>query len=372
MPTTVTDQTVIQRLPAALEKKKFLKKSFKGLDYCHAIDDWQHIPRGTTVFNDQVIFGYPHIGRVLALEAGLRAHFQAPFWVEEKINGFNVRIVRIENQIVALTRGGFVCPFTTDRLPDLMPLAIFQHQPEIVVCAEVAGPDNPYLESHPPFVETDVQLFIFDLMRVGKPAFVPYQDKLSLLEKYALPSVPRFGRFEINSAEKIRKLIIELHHQWHEGIVFKEDSERDHRAKYVTGNSNIDDIRAAADNMMELPPEYFTNRLLRLALFLEENGLTASPVMKQELGAAFLEGLHRAVEHYRQEHRVYTTFRCRFRNKENAELMLNHLKQASRHIKIVQRGLKMEGKHWLLEFDRIYPHLTGMLGDLLSGRMIFD
>ncbi len=372
MPITVTDQTVLQQLPTALEKKKFLTKIFKGLEYYHAIDDWKHIPRGTAVFGEQVVFGYPHIGRVLALEAGLKAHFQAPFWAEEKINGFNVRIARIGDKIVALTRGGFICPFTTDRLPDLMPLEIFQKEPGIIVCAEVAGPDNPYLESYPPFVETDIQLFVFDLMAVGKPGFFPYEEKLTLLEKYSLPSVPRFGRFEIENVEAIRHLILELHQKWHEGIVFKEDSERDHRAKYVTGNSNIDDIRAAADNLMELPAEYFTNRLLRLALFLEENGLTASATMKQDLGGAFLDGLHRAVEHYRREHRVYTTFRCRFREKENAELMLNHFKRASRHIKIVQRDLRQEEGHWLLEFDRIYPHLTGMLGDLLSGRMIFD
>lgn len=370
----VTAETVLARLHEGLQRKKFVKKKFKELEYYHAIDDWQHIPRGTAVFGDTVVFGYPHIGRVFALEAGLKAHFQSPFWTEEKINGYNVRIVRIHDNLLALTRGGFVCPFTTDRLPDLLPLAIFKEQPQLVVCAEIAGPDNPYLESHPPFVESDVQLFVFDLMTTGRTEFMVYQDKIQTVDRYGLPAVQRFGRFTVekNDLDAIRSIILKLHHQWREGIVFKEDSIRDHRAKYVTGNSNIDDIRATADNLMELPPEYFTNRLLRLALFLEENGLERPPEMKQALGAAFLDGLHDAVQRFQEERRVYTTFRCRFRDKANAQLMLTHLQRASRHIKILQRDLRRDQDHWLLEFDRVYPGLTGMLGDLLSGRLVFD
>ncbi len=363
---------VLEQLPEALEKKKAKPRQFKDLDYCHFTDDWHHIPRGTAVFGDRVVYGYPHIGRVLALEAGLKAHFQAPFWAEEKINGFNVRIVRHRDQTIALSRGGFICPFTTDRLPDLMPLDVYDAHPQIVICAEVAGPDNPYLESCPPFIEDDVRLFVFDLMELDHSQFLPYRDKLEIVDGHALPPVPRHGYFRPDEVNKIRTIMLQLNQHWREGLVFKEDSQRNHRAKYVTGNVNIDDLRAASDNLLELPPEYFTNRLLRLILFTEENGLVITPEMERALGNALLQGLHEAFDKYSREHKVYTTFRCRFREKENAEMMLDHLKRASHSIKIQRRRLEPEGDHWLLEFDRIYPALTGMLGDLMAGKMIYD
>ncbi|BCX89695.1 putative ATP-dependent DNA ligase [Methylomarinovum tepidoasis] len=364
--------TVIDQLPEALQQRKALARRFKDIEYRHYRDDWRHIPRGTAVFGETVVYGYPHIGRVLALEAGLKAHFQAPFWAEEKINGFNVRIVRIGEQVLALSRGGFVCPFTTDRLPDLMPLEVFTRHPDLVVCAEVAGPDNPYLESSPPFIEEDVELFVFDLMRKNQAGFLPYRDKQRLIETFNLPPVPLHGYFHPHEVGRIRKLMLRLHEEWREGLVFKEDSPRDHRAKYVTGNINIDDLRAAADNLLDLPAEYVTNRLLRLSLFVEEHGLPVDAELERALGAALLEGLHQAVAKFRREHRVYTTFRCRFRERENAELMLEHLKRASHQVQIRRRDLRREGDHWLLEFDRIYPSLTGMLGDLLAGRLVFD
>ena len=38
-----------------------------------------------------------------------------------KVDGYNVRIVRLAGRLVPFTRGGFVCPFTDDRLADVSP-----------------------------------------------------------------------------------------------------------------------------------------------------------------------------------------------------------------------------------------------------------
>ncbi len=363
---------VLSRLPEALRQGKALAKTFKDLNYQHYIDDFKHIPRGTAVFGETVVFGYPHIGRVFALSAGIKAHFKAPFWAEEKINGYNVRITQIGDQVLALTRGGFVCPFTTDRLADLMPLEIFRHEPQRVVCAEVAGPDNPYLESSPPFIHEDVRLFVFDLMTQGQGGFLPQREKQGKIKQFDLPAVPLHGYFQMDETEKIRALILKLHQEWREGLVFKEDSPRDHRAKYVTGASCIDDIRATSDNLLDLPPEYFINRLLRLGLFVEEHNLDPTPELRQALGGAFLDGLRAAMASYRATHHVSKRFRCRFREKDNADLLFNQLKHASRHIQIIQHDLRQEDGYWLLEFERIYPALTGMLGDLMAGKIVYD
>ncbi len=363
---------VLSQLPEALRKGRAQSHSFKGLNYQHYIDDFQHTPRGTAIFGETVVFGYPHIGRVLALKAGIQAHFKAPFWAEEKINGYNVRITKIQGQVIALTRGGFICPFTTDRLVDLIPLEIFEEYPQQVVCAEVAGPENPYLESSPPFICEDVKLFVFDLMTQGQTGFIPYREKQARIERYELPAVPLHGYFQIHETCALSALILKLHQEQREGLVFKEDSPRDHRAKYVTGASCIDDIQASSDNLLDLPPEYFINRLLRLALFVEEHALPSSPELKQALGSAFLDGLRTAMQGYRATHHVSKRFRCRLREKENAELLLAYLKRASRHIQIIHRELRREDGYWQLEFERVYPALTGMLGDLLAGKLVYD
>lgn len=359
-------------LAEALSENKAVRESFKSLDYIHFRDDWHHIPRGTVIFGEQVIYGYPHIGRVLALQAGLKAHFEAPFWAEEKINGFNVRIVKLGDQIVGLTRSGLICPFVTDRLADLMPLEIFNDHPDIVVCAEVAGPENPYLRSSPPFIPEDVQLFVFDLMRINEARFIPYREKQALCGEYDLPTVPHHGYYTADDIEAIRTVILQLHQEGREGLIFKEDSPRDHRAKYVTGSISIDDIAGTSEVFADIPPEYFTNRILRLALFLEEHGLGIDSDVRQALGTALLEGFHRTVTRYRTEHRVYETFRCRFRQRENAEQLLEQFRQTSRTIQIKPRQLSQEGDFWILEFDKIYPSTTGLLGNLLAGGLAFD
>ncbi|WP_204337701.1 hypothetical protein, partial [Klebsiella pneumoniae] len=64
-----------------------------------------------------------------------------------------------------------------------------------------------------------------------------------------------------------------LNEEKREGVVLKEDSERDKRVKYITSYANLNDIRITSLNMLGLPADYYTNRLLRLVLFLEEEGL---------------------------------------------------------------------------------------------------
>ncbi|MGA7800826.1 MAG: RNA ligase [Gammaproteobacteria bacterium] len=360
-------------LEQALQARKARRAVFDGLDYLLFSDDYRDVPRGTAVFDGEVVYGYPRIGRILALNPALAEQFAGPFWIEEKVDGYNVRIARLRDRMVALTRGGFICPFTTDRLPDLLDLAVFEREPDLVVCGEVAGPDNPYMESSAPFVPEDVQLFVFDFMRRNQAAFVPQAEKHALIERFGLPSVQAFGRFGPTDVDAIRTILRELNGQMREGVVFKEDGPAGRRAKYVTSNSSISDIRTTAYSILELPPEYFISRILRLALFLDEQGLERSSALDERLGAAFLDGLVDGLRQFHAEQKVYHTFRCRFRERRNAQHMVTHLKRAAtKHVHLSQRALRREGDYWVLEFDRVYPTLNGLLQQLLSGGLLFD
>ncbi len=357
----------------ALRKGKAQQATYQGLEYLRLTDASKHAPRGTAVLGETTVFGYPGIGRVLALKPGLDQNFAAPFWVEEKINGYNVRVFRLDDRVLALTRGGFVCPFTTDRLADLLDLDLFEDAPDLVVCGEVAGPDNPYLESSPPFVSDDVRLFVFDTMRLNRPGFQPQSETYTVVERYQFDAVQHFGRHSHEDIQAIQDILRRLNDEGREGLVFKEDSPRNRRAKDVTSDSSISDIRATAANIMELPPEYYTNRILRLVLFLREQGLEHSTELDRQLGAAFLDGLLAATRQFEADQKVYHTYRCRFRQRDNALALLNHMEQVGGHqVQISRRDLREEEGYWVLEFDKLYPGLTGLLANLLSGGMIFD
>lgn len=356
----------------ALERRRARATRIGRWEYLRFLNKHRELSEGTAVFGEAVILGYAKIGRILQLRTGLRTQFDAPFWVEEKIDGYNVRIFRQEDELLALTRRGYLCPFTTDRLRDFIDERVFEDHPDLVLCAEVAGPDNPYNEGHPPFIADDIRIYVFDLMRWNRPGCFPYRDKLRLLDAYGLPAVPRFGRFTADDVGPLRELILDLDRQGREGIVLKEDSSRNRRVKYVTGSTNVTDIRSNRDGVRQLPPEYFMHRVLRLALFLEEHGLTATPELHEELGESLVGGILEALQQYREQGRVYHSFRCRFRDKGNARLLMAAMRRRLGKAQVRQRRLERQGDFYVLEFDKVLPRTSDLFSHLLGGGLVFD
>ena len=59
------------------------------------------------------------------LTPSLKIHFNNEVAVEEKMNGYNVRIAQINDEIIAFTRGGYVCPYTTKKASEIMNMIDF-------------------------------------------------------------------------------------------------------------------------------------------------------------------------------------------------------------------------------------------------------
>ena len=358
---------------AAGARHKTQPLTYGAIEYLRTIDDYHGVPRGTAIFGRQTVYGYPSIGRVLTLEPGLQQHFAHPFWAEEKVNGYNTRILRVGDAVLALTRGGFVCPFTSDRVTDFIDTRIFEDHPDLVICAEVAGPGNPYLESSPPFIGDDVRFYVFDFMRINQRPRLAAEDKYALIEDYGLPAVTRYGRFTAKDTKALLEIFETLNREGREGLIFKEDAADGHAAKHVTAASALSDIAATAATLNDLPPEYFTNRILRLVLYLREQGEHPTRDLERALGAAFLESLDATLAQYEREKKVFHSFRCRFHDRHNAEAMIAHLKMAGgRQINISRRGLEADGADWILTFDRNYPAINGLLSSVLHGDLIYD
>lgn len=355
------------------EQRKVRDEVFDGtLPYERFVDEWRGVARGTIVLGDAIVPGYPSIPRILRLDPGLREHFAAPVFVEDKVDGYNVRIFRHGDGLLAATRGGLLCPFTTDRLPDLLDTRIFGDHPDLVLCGEVAGPDNPYMEGCPPDIRHDVRLWIFDIGRRGQPEFLPHAEKLHLGERYALPLAHVYGRFGTDDLLALRDLLVRVNEEGREGVVLKEDAPRDRRAKYVTSNSSVYDVGVGSESLLQLAPEYFTGRILRLVLFLDEAGLDPDDELHARLGRAFLGGVVAKVRQYRTEGRVYHTYRCRFREERNARAFLDHMQRVLGHAHVSFRNLDHRDGRWLLEFDKELPRMTGLFHHLFGGGTVFD
>lgn len=345
---------------------------WRHLRYVRWTDDQDDIPRGTVSWEGRLLFGYPRIGRILNLRVGLSEQFGDAFWVEEKVDGFNVRIARLGPDIVAFTRGGFLCPFTTDRLPDLMPMDIFAKMPDLVICAEVAGPESPYAEASPPYVQEDVGLFVFDMMRLGQPGFLPQQQVYELADAFGLPMVERLGRWHASDSEHIAGMLARLDAEGKEGAVFKAvDASR--RIKYTTAHASLEDIGVAAPQLNDFSADYYIQRILRLALFLDEQGKKVDAALERQLGAAFLEGLEASIEQLRAHGRVFHRYRCRFRTERAAREMMDHLVRLSgKRVNVRIHGLECDGGYWRLSFERQPAVMTGLLSHLLKGGELFD
>jgi len=154
--------------------------------------------------------------------------------------------------------------------------------------------------------------------------------------------------------------------------VIKEDAQDGRRTKYVTAWSGVYDIAVRAADTVELPGDFFTGRILRMVLYLDEAGREIDAELERDLGRAFLAGLAESVQRFKREGHVFHEFRCRFRKRENAVAFMDHLRAILGHTHLAQRRLEQEGGYWVLEFEKEVPKLTGLLHQLFRGASIVD
>ncbi|MCK5689661.1 RNA ligase [Myxococcota bacterium] len=363
------DEVVAQ----AIEAAKISELEFNGIPYLRFREDVHHWRRGTVRIGGHWIQAYPSIGRIFVLKRGLEKNFPDEFWLEEKMDGYNIRVVRLDGQIIPFSRGGFVCPFTYDRLPDLVDLhPFFDEHPQRVVCAEIAGPENPYIQAENARIKEDIEFFAFDLMDLDTTGFVPLATRDELFEKYKIPRARSFGAFNFQKCDEVRELIVQLGHDGSEGLVIK-PPEVGVRAKYVTPDINIDDIRHDATLLMELPADFFKNRIIRLAIDLDDLKLRErKEEMAQALGDALLTGALEALTQLHKSHTVSKVFSVRLRSTKNVDRLMEHLNSASTKIQVREISRSVEGEYCRLIFQKTYLKSTATLFTILDGQLIFD
>jgi putative ATP-dependent DNA ligase len=246
----------------------FEARTVDGRTY-HALSDARHgVERGTVVFDDVdvVVRGYPSVPRVLVLDPGLAAFFEGreTVAVEEKLDGFNVRIADVGDPL-AFTRGGYVCQYTTARARELLPLAdFFTDHPEKMLCAELVGPETPYTSHDYDDVDSHaVRVFGIRDRETGEP--LPVDRRRGLCASYGFEQPRLFGRYDPESARSgVEDAIEELDAAGREGVVMK-SADGTSMLKYTTESQHHAELAYAFSLPFDYGRDFVLSRIVREA-----------------------------------------------------------------------------------------------------------
>ena len=335
--------------------------------------DWRGFPAGTVFAPGFFMPGFPHIPRVFVLRTGVPRYLQGPFYAEEKIEGYNVRLARIAGEIRAFTRRGYICPFATDRWPDFLPRLpdFFDQFPHYVVCCEVAGPENPFVTEWPPHVKEDVGFFCFDVMDLSRQRFLSPEEKYELLRTYGFPTPEVNGPFSPEDVTPLKEVLKRYEREGREGVVLKPVSPSSGRIiKYVTASSNVSDLKVAFPYIGELEPGYIVQRLVRMVITRWELDEGFDEEFYREVGRALFAEMPDLLDKVSQGKPVEEIFRVRLRREEAFEALLSHFRLAQVRVEIRRKEWK-EG-YLFVEFAKIYPRATAFWASKLEGLAQID
>lgn len=260
-----------------------------------------------------VVPPYPSIQRVLLLES-MRKHFIDSVVVEEKLDGYNVRVAMIGGNIYAFTRGGFICPYTTHRIRQALGKELRQLLEDgerLIVAGEVVGIENPYV----PHIYPEAggfSYFAFDILSLeGRQ--LPVDERNELLDNYGVPRVRELGRVNKEEVEQVRHMLKELDRDGREGIVMKDPLYRVPPLKYTTHAANLGDLRVGMRFFFDEGRSYIFSRLLREIFMLYEEGADEERIREiaESLGTSLLIPAINTVREVRDKGAVFAEYRLR-------------------------------------------------------------
>ncbi len=332
--------------------------------------------RGTLYFRDddrhiiRKVPGFPAIKRSYRLGEGITRLFgNECFWAEEKLDGYNARIFKYDGLLFGATRGGFICPFTTEwaRIweKDLNLGAFFYEYPEYTLCGEVCG-DNPYNWQRDPDLPEGAHFFIFEIT-APDGTFLPPEKRYEILNAYGLPGVGVLGKFSRAETDDLFQTLRELNHRGREGTVLKDTAGR-RRMKFVTPSTDIEDLKDTLQIGFDLDAGYFFNRYLRAAIFVREFGLDEDEYARR-IGRAFLDGIPRAGE-YRESRKKYLIHVLK---KSTWETLRDMLRGSVQIRTDDMEPVMIKGREMLrVRFRRIYQKSTHRFRRILKGHLHED
>ncbi|MFB3766109.1 MAG: RNA ligase [Methanotrichaceae archaeon] len=292
------------------------------------------IETGTAIFdNGEIVFGYPKIRRAMMLAPAIKKHFPDRVAVEEKMNGYNIRIASIDGDIVALTRGGFICPYSTEVAHRLIPAQVFEDNPKIVLCGEMIGPENPYVPKD--IYPTDtIDFYLFDLSMKDLKGTLGVYKMHEFAEGYNIHSTPFFGEFRASKAyEPVKRIVKQLGRRGHEGVVMKDPDNKIAPLKYTSSESNCSDLETAFRYYNDYALDFFVSRAVREGFQTVEwnESDEERKARAQRLGESILLPLADTVKKKLNGEQIVQQVQIRVKNLQTARDFEYHLRRSGMH-----------------------------------------
>ena len=311
-----------------------------------------------------VIRGFPKIRRTLMLSKALEKHFNGEIAVEEEMNGYNVRIASINGKIIAFTRGGYICPYTTKKAPQLMDLnQFFQEHPDLVICGEMLGVENPYVSHYYPEIGK-LGFRIFDIRKKHSNKPLSIKEKRGILKKYNLPSVRLLGIYSLEEApSKILELVTELGEDNREGVVIKDLEMQIPPLKYTSSQAHDGELIYAFKYPFDLGKAFFFSRVIREGFQAYEMKDSTEELGKraQKLGESILYPLIGTIEHVAEHEVAGEDLLMDADTIEEAEEFVRHLRDLGVMAKII------EFKDNKAVIRRIHQSTTDKINNYING-----
>lgn len=354
------------------DKQDIQTREFNGLRYYRHTSDRRGRERGRICLLDtsgekivRQIPSFPTINRVYRLRAGLKRFFgDDSFFAEEKLDGYNARIFSHDGELLAATRGGFICPFSTEWIDvwkkEYKLEQFFAGHSKYIICCEICG-DNPYNVQRDPNLGAGAHLFVFDIMN-SKGEFLAPKVRYDLIKKYKLPTPPLFGKFSTNQVEDLSDILLDLNDRRREGLVLKSGDGKQ-VVKYVTATTDLDDIRDSLIIDFDLHPRYFRNRFLRAALFVQEFDLDRE-LYAQRFGEAFMQG-YSSLESFNEAKEPYTIYVKREHTWQATRDLIGS--QVKVETDAMQPASLKNSKMLRVQFRRVYKKSTHRYHSILKG-----
>lgn len=346
----------------------FETETFRGRTYRRLSDGRHGIERGTVLVDETAVRGFPSIPRTLVLETGVPTYFDGPLAVEEKLNGYNVRIAGTEAPL-AFTRGGLICPFSTDLARERLDLSsFFADHPELMLCAEFIGPENPYTAHEYPDVES-VAIRIFDVRDRVSGTPLPVEERRDLLDEYGFAQPRLFGTYDPGEApEAVTNVIESLEERGREGVVMQSLDGHD-LLKYTTHAQHTDDLAFAFGLPFDYGRDFSFSRLIREGFQAVEREESPEAVRERahDLGESLLEPMVETIRSVREGERVGERHTIRA-SPATVEDTLDHLRQRGIALEI-RSDRSIDGER-VVEFVKLMDSTQDSIEHYVTGGTI--
>lgn len=275
----------------------FTEREYEGRPYRFLPDYRRQLERGTVLIGDTAVRGFPKIPRTLVLDGGITRHFEGDVVIEEKLNGYNTRIARIDGRVYGFLRSGRICPFTTWFVRNRLDLdGLFDAASGVVLCGELIGPANPYTPHTYPGIDT-LAFRAFDLRNRETGTPWPVARRRDRLDELDIPQVVHLGTVPADeAAETVRGIVERLDREGREGIVMKTPDGQE-QLKYTTSAANQGDLAFAFSLPFDYGRDFMFRRLIREAFqSVELDTDTERTERIEAIGEAILRPMIDAIE----------------------------------------------------------------------------